>query len=393
MINVDISQWEEFAFGDLVDSIYKAKAFTKDELTMVPFSSHEEPKTIRYITRTADNNGCEAIVEREPFLEPSVEAAHAITIGDTTATCFYQDGDFIAGDHIVVVRAEWLNQYTGNFIVTLLGLEAYRYSYGRAFIMGSVRATKLRLPVCREADGNPVIDTSKRYHLLGYIPDWKLMENFIRSLNQRTLTTKNCAESVKQLNEPEWENFRVKDVFDLKYGVNLALNACTETFDSEAVNFVSRTELNNGVSARIEPVAGLSPQDKGLITVATGGSVLSTFVQPEPFYSGRDLYVMKPKDDTVGVAAKLFLTTVLEANRFKFNYGRQANKSLPYIELRLPIKRDDAGDPVIDPSKIYHEMGYIPDWKFMEDYIRSLPYGDRIPDLSERHSSYNQDGG
>ena len=70
---------------------------------------------------------------------------------------------------------------------------------------------------------------------------------------------------------------------------------------------------------------------------------------------------------------------MIEANKFKFSYGRQANKSLPDIELQLPIQRDETGNPVIDPTKQYHTDGYMPDWQFMEDYVRSLPYGDRIP--------------
>lgn len=46
--------------------------------------------------------------------------------------------------------------------------------------------------------------------------------------------------------------------------------------------------------------------------------------------------------------------------------------------LKLPIKRDGNGNPVIDDNRTYSDKGYIPDWQFMEDYINSLPYSDRI---------------
>ena len=36
------------------------------------------------------------------------------------------------------------------------------------------------------------------------------------------------------------------------------------------------------------------------------------------------------------------------------------------------------GSYVIDKNKIYSNEGYIPDWQFMEGYINSLPYSDRI---------------
>ena len=43
---------------------------------------------------------------------------------------------------------------------------------------------------------------------------------------------------------------KVKDLFDIKYGVNLELNKCE--LDSNGINFVSRTFSNNGVSAKVK---------------------------------------------------------------------------------------------------------------------------------------------
>lgn len=295
----------------------------------------------------------------------------------------YMDRDFIASTDLVLGYADWLNSDVGVFLATLFSLERPKYSFGRKWGR-FLKDTVVQLPVKKDSSGNPIIDPKGRYSPEGYIPDWQFMEAFIRSLHHEPLTTANRSESVMGLNQSLWKDFSVEQVFDLKYGVNLALNACTETDDeSVSINFVSRTETNNGVSAEIEPVPGIKPQEAGLITVATGGSVLSTFVQPDPFYSGRDLYVLKPKEDALSVATKLFLVTVLEANKFKFSYGRQANKSLPFIKLQLPILRGVGGVPIVDPAKQYHEDGYIPDWQFMEDYMRALPYGDRIPEVGE----------
>ena len=38
----------------------------------------------------------------------------------------------------------------------------------------------------------------------------------------------------------------------------------------------------------------------------------------------------------------------------------------------------NGNDYVIDSKKKYLKLGFIPDWKWMENYIKSLPYGDRI---------------
>ena len=159
-----------------------------------------------------------------------------------------------------------------------------------------------------------------------------------------------------------WKDFKVNELFEVKYGINMELNTCIEAEDGDpdAINFVARTESNNGVSARVKPVEGKKPQPAGLITCAGGGSVLSTFLQEEPFYSGRDLYLLIPLQP-MSKLAKLFCITVLKANKYRYSYGRQANITLPYLELMLPANADGT-----------------PDFNSMDSYMKSLPYGDRI---------------
>ena len=70
----------------------------------------------------------------------------------------------------------------------------------------------------------------------------------------------------------------LSSIFSVHYGVNMELNALKQ--DPEGINFVSRSARNNGVSAKVAPVAGVKPLSAGLMTVAGGGSVLETFVQP-----------------------------------------------------------------------------------------------------------------
>ena len=176
-LDLNEDEWEEFAFGRLINQIYKAHAYTKDDLNE---QAIKLDSTLRYITRTAEDKGCEMIVKNEEL--SYVEEGNAITIGDTTATCFYQEEQFVTGDHMIVVRADWLNTYTGLFIVTLLNNEQYRYSYGRAYLMDRVKETVLKLPICRNNDGLPIIDKTRQFSAEGYIPDWQFMEDYIKSL-------------------------------------------------------------------------------------------------------------------------------------------------------------------------------------------------------------------
>lgn len=176
--SINIDEWEEFRFGNLISGIYKSKSINKDDLT----EANSEFNSIRYITRTGDNNGCELLADLATVPQEYIQARNAITIGDTTATCFYQDEEFITGDHMVVVRADWLTKPLGLYIITLLNREQYKYSYGRAFLMDRIKDTVIRLPILRNLDGTPMIDNTKRYSSNGYEPDWEWMHNYIKSL-------------------------------------------------------------------------------------------------------------------------------------------------------------------------------------------------------------------
>lgn len=151
----------------------------------------------------------------------------------------------------------------------------------------------------------------------------------------------------------EWKEFKLGDLFTPKYGVNLELTNCTLSTSPDAINFVARTSENNGVVARVEIIEGIKPQKAGSITCAGGGSVLSTFVQTKDFYSGRDLYLLIPNEE-ISLEAKLFCCTVITQNKYRYNYGRQANKTLKELLLKLPA---------VDNK---------PDWDYMEKYIKEL---------------------
>lgn len=126
---------------------------------------------------------------------------------------------------------------------------------------------------------------------------------------------------------------RLEEIFDVAYGSNLELNRLCE--DADGINFVSRSAVNNGVTARVKPVAGLDPIPAGVLTVAGGGSVLETFLQPEPFYSGRDLYYLTPRSD-MSLEEKMYYCFAIRANKHRYSYGRQANRTLK--DLAIPAR-------------------------------------------------------
>ena len=124
---------------------------------------------------------------------------------------------------------------------------------------------------------------------------------------------------------------KVEDLFTLHQGNNLELMHIGES-KGTGINFVSRSAQHNGVVAEVEHQEYIQPFPAGDITIALGGSVLSSFVQLKPFYTAFHIMVLKPKQEML-LAEKLYYCMSIQANAYRYNYGRQANKTLKDIEL------------------------------------------------------------
>jgi hypothetical protein len=124
---------------------------------------------------------------------------------------------------------------------------------------------------------------------------------------------------------------KVSELFALHQGnsfelINMKINRKSE------INFVARTGENNGVAARVRQIETIAPFPAGCITVALGGSVLSSFVQYKPFYTGFHVMALEPKKE-MRLEEKLFYCHCIKMNAYRYRYGRQANKTLKNIEL------------------------------------------------------------
>lgn len=130
-------------------------------------------------------------------------------------------------------------------------------------------------------------------------------------------------------------------LFEVKYGNSLELinlEQCSKNTPN-SINFVSRTEKNNGISAFVVKNEEIRENSANTISVAVGGSVLATFLQPEPYYTGFHILVLTPKIKMSQIEL-LFYCKCISSNKYKYNYGRQANKTLKEIMLPSEMPND-----------------------------------------------------
>lgn len=334
-MKLNTDTWKDFRFGDLLSDIYKAKAHAKIELTT---SDNKKEDYIPFVTRTEENNSVDCYVLKSDLQH--IEEGNAIVIGDTTSTMSYQPEPFGTGDHIIVLRADWINPFTALFVISVLKEERFRYSYGRAFLMNLIKDTRIFLPIDKK----------------GY-PNWSWIEKFIRSLKSKNITTKNLI-NPSSLLVNSWKEYQLKFLFNFRKGTRLT----KEDMEDGNVNYLGAISGNNGVRQKI------SCQESDLyapncITVNYNGSVGEAFYQKDPFWASDDVNVLYAKDWwQLNVYRAMFIITIIKANKYKYDYGRKwTMEKMKESTILLPSKTDGT-----------------PDWDWMENYIKSLPYSDRI---------------
>ena len=191
---------------------------------------------------------------------------------------------------------------------------------------------------------------------------------------------------------------RLDEIFYIRYGSQLDLNKCEICGVGEGYNFVNRSNANCGVSSRILRVEKKEPFKAGSITVAMGGSVLSSFVQQEDFYTGQNVKVLVPLKE-MSLSEKLFYCQCIEANRFRFStFGREANYTFDSLLVpsrdEVPPKIKKANTDLSFNSKSLSETKIklnTSNWKwFRYDEIFEIKKGKRLTkaDMQEGNIPY-----
>lgn len=342
---VDITNWGDFCFGELLSEIYKAEAHVKTDLTECV---HSDVRAIPFVSRTENDNGCDCFVENDGSIS-GIEKGNAIIIGDTTSTFFYQRDPFVAGDHIVVCRADWINRHTALFVKTVLEKDRYRYNYGRAFKIDLIKETRLKLP--KASSG---------------LPDWQAMSDFMAKLEEKenrgngklvdALQTEN-ADAVNPVLTKELGDFKVEDLFD-RIEVGKAHTGMLEEGDD--CLYLGAKKDDNCVMQHCARNPDLVQQGNCIVFICNGeGSVGYANYMDREFIASTDLVMGYSR--MLNQYNGLFIVTVLDRERPKYSFGRKWKTHLRDTVIRLP--RTPAGGP---------------DWEAMERMIKSLPYGDRI---------------
>ncbi|MBO6036932.1 MAG: restriction endonuclease subunit S [Acetobacter sp.] len=369
-MELDVVGWKSFYLGRLFD-IKKGKRLTSEE---------QEDGPHVYVGAIDSNNGVANHISQMPIHEGNTIS---LSYNGSVGEAFYQSEPYWATDDVNALYPKYdgFNKFIGLFIVAVIRQEKYRFSYGRKWTLESMNNSDIKLPILHNTDGTPFFDDLRRYSEEGYVPDWQFMEDYIKSLNYKPLTTLNINNTRDLLDIDKWKSFKVGRIFQILNGKGITAEEIEDNPGS--FNAVQSGEDNNGVLGKIDLLyckkMKYTISERACLTVARSGSAGFVSFQSEGCVVGDSAKILLLPEDVASTGVYLFVQTLLMANRFKYAYGRKVTED-KYAddEIKLPILVSDNGKPILDNDNRFSDEGYVPDWYFMEKYISSLSYGDKI---------------
>lgn len=305
---------------------------------------------IPFVSRQSVNNGVVTYVKLIESVKPNPKNTLSIAVSGSVLSTFFHDYEYYSGRDVYVAEPKIpMSKEVMLYYCYVIEQNKYRYNYGR----GANKTFRSIL----------IPDTTE-------LPSFVTNENLVSPFSEAPVKETHLPE----LNTSSWKWFRYDEVFDIKKGF---YNKKPETHSGRSIPFIGATDGNNGITDRydiqdIEDASktGDAPNQPlsskifpgNCITVSNNGSIGYAFYQPIDFTCTHDVNPLYLKGHELTKYIAVFLCTLIEMDRYRWAYGRKWRpKRMPSSLIKLPI--DSKGNP---------------DWDFMENYIKGLPFSSNL---------------
>ena len=337
---MDTNNWKWFYLSQLFD-IDTGKDLIYSELL-----EGEYP----VVGHKAENNGVTATTQ---FLTTHKLYNHNNTISLADRGNFFatiQTHDFYVGTRVKALVAKFnATRERLLFICVLINKEQYRFSYGRN-CCDRIDDFKLKLPI--DSNNNP---------------DWQWIDNYVNNViipksPQKAKSVLNNDFDINPitnnrlcLNIENWKWFDYSQIFTVT-GSKTTPDIELEEAGFGVYPYVTTQAVNNGV----EGFFNIATEKGNVLTVDSAVLGYCSY-QSKDFSASDHVEKLIPKFNMSTYIA-MFLVTIINKEQYRYNYGRKCSqKKLKKSRLKLPAIKNAKGE-------------YEPDWQWMEDYIKGLPY-------------------
>lgn len=193
-------------------------------------------------------------------------------------------------------------------------------------------------------------------HIAFSIKSGNLLSAFDTMDNLKSLKKSTTENDGQNLHSIEWKKFSLSELFNIYKGERL-----TKSNQIQGnIPLVTAGEDNNGITAKID-FESFKNSKKFFKNTITVDMFFNAFYHDYTYFSDDNIHTLVFKEKYQSKLNKyiyLFIVTVLNANQFKYSYGRQVRLNrLANENIKLPINSEGQ-----------------PHWSLMEEYIKNIPY-------------------
>lgn len=287
---------------------------------------------INFVSRSSNNLGVVAKIERLDSTEPFPAGLITVTLGGTyVLSSFVQEQPFYTAQNIKVLTPKHEMSYNEKvFYCKAIEMNRFRYtSHGR--------------------EANETLDTLM-------VPE-RVPSHFKNIKVEKILriSEKPILKEKISLNKSSFKRFNLTELFKIS---STRDELPSKLAEGSLTPYITSSEFNNGITLY---VGDKSDFGANTITANRGGSVGCFFYQPNNYMATPvDVRILTPTF-SINPFNALFLITILQMEKYRFNYSRKMGTGrLNHLSILLPEKNGK------------------PDFEFMENYIKSLPYSSSL---------------
>ena len=370
---IDTKSWAEFKVGDLFDMVPGKRVRKHDQ----------EPGDILFVMASSANQGIVSLITN-----PITTVKNGITV-DILGNCYYHPERVGYGDDnaSLKLKKQYIKYETENvylFLSTILHNIAKHASFTNKLRGTWYIEQTIKLPVkdasAASVQEGPLDFAYAKSWRTPAEPDWDYMEAFMEQINQQAqarldeykegkleYTTLDSKIGYTPVDTKSWAEFKVGDLFDINSSKKIyhAINVTIiPTQEDGYYSYVVRQKSNNGIRGYIqEDLESLNPAN----TISFAQDTAEMFWQSQPYFTGNKVKVMSVKNQELTELISLFLISGLKRAFSNFRYiSSYTVDNIKNVALKLPIQQ------IIDPDKTYHPEGYIPDWDYMEAFMKQI---------------------
>ena len=336
MNTVDTSEWGLFDFKSVFNYQRGKRLVTLDQID----------GDIPYISSSKANNGIDNYIDPPDFMQIH---ENAITLNNSGSVgyCFYHQYKFVCSDHCTVITIKdklvKMTPKIALFLKPVIESMKPKYNFAREISDFRLGKEKIRLPKNNERG-----------------PDWKYMETLVDDIAKNIIFNQPMIGKVEKspIDTRTWGWFFITKLFDVKRGERLV----EDRRIGGEIPLVTASSENNGIVDFLS-YDEFNSTKKLFENKITVDMFFNVFYHKYRYFTDDNVHTLIPKfKEEENEFVMIFLITMLRKLGHKYGYGRQLRMERIELEqIKLPVIKKE-----------------VPDWAFMENYVKSLPYSSNL---------------